>query len=74
MADGNGTSVTWRELNLLRETIDAKFAALSDDLSDIKEFIALSSEAKRADRRAWLPPLVAACVSAGIALPLALLH
>ena len=36
MAEGNGASVTWRELNLLRETINERFDNLEESVESIK--------------------------------------
>lgn len=63
MAEANGSLVTWRELNLLRETIDQRFDRIEALLED-----------RRTRSRIWLPPVLAALVSAGIALPVAFLH
>lgn len=70
MSEHNGSHVTWRELNLLRETIDTRF----DDL----EAGIVRIERKLTDRkqawRAWGPALIAALISSGIAFPVAFLH
>ena len=37
MAEGNGSPVTWRELNLLRETINERFDGLEDKIELLVE-------------------------------------
>jgi hypothetical protein len=63
MNDNNGTHVTWRELNLLRETIDRRFDALEELLRE-----------KRASRRAWFPPLIAALIAGFVSFPAYFMH
>lgn len=62
MSEGNGDHVTWRELNLLRQTIDERFDHIEELLED-----------RKVRSRYWFPPLLAALVSAVIAIPVAAL-
>lgn len=73
MADGNGSPVTWRELNLLHKTIEQRFNALEGDIAEIKWGMNLVLENKRQRMRAWGPPIIAALISTAIALPIALM-
>lgn len=63
MAESNGTHVTWRELNLLRETIDRRFDGLEELLRE-----------KRENRRAWFPPLLAALIAAVVSFLAYVVH
>jgi hypothetical protein len=80
LAEGNGTPVTWRELNLVVDPI-------KDDVKEIKEDvkrlvrgqataagIELVAKEDRDDRRAWLPPLMAALVAGLISVPAYIFH
>lgn len=73
MGEGNGSYVTWRELNLLREGIDKGFEELGADISEIKWSMNLVLENRKQRFRAWGPPLLAAIVAASVSLSVALL-
>lgn len=73
MAQTNGSPVTWRELNLLHETVKQRFDALEGDVAEIKWGMNLVLENKRARWRAWGPPIIAAFLSASVAVPIAML-
>ena len=70
----NGSHVTWRELNLLREGINERFDNLDADIQEIKWAMNLVLENRKQRWRAWGPPLVAALVAAAVSLPVALFH
>lgn len=59
----NGTHVTWRELNLLRQTLDERFDRIEELLEDRKTRF-----------RVWFPPVIAALVAGGVSFPLAFIH
>lgn len=75
MAEGNGSPVTWRELNLVVEPIKEDVAEIRKDVKSLlggqarAEGVEIATNEDKVNARAWLPPLLAAVISAGISLP-----
>lgn len=68
--EGNGTPVSRAELAAHIKGIDEHFDAIEDSILRIEELL----KDRKNSFRAWMPPLVAALVSAGVALPIAFIH
>lgn len=74
MAEGNGSTVTRAELAAHIKGIDNKFEDIAADISEIRWSLHEMVRNRRQSRLAYFPAIIAALISAGIALPVALFH
>ena len=80
MSEGNGTPVTWRELNLVVEPIKEDVQEIKQDVKRLVRGqataagIELVAKEDREDKRAWLPPVIAAVVAGLISVPAYIFH
>ena len=80
MAEGNGTPVTWRELNLVVDPIKEDVQEIKKDVKRLVHGqataagIELVAKEDREDKRAWLPPVIAAVVAGLISVPAYIFH
>ena len=80
MAEGNGSPVTWRELNLVVEPIKTDVSEIKEDVKRLlggqarAAGLELAHREDKADRRAWLPIIIAALIGALVSTPAYFLH
>jgi hypothetical protein len=80
LAEGNGTPVTWRELNLVVDPIKEDVSEIKQDVKRLVRGqataagVELVAKEDRDNKRAWLPPVIAALVAGLISVPAYIFH